>query len=154
MVAEVFAGVGAIKTAFDIAQGLHKIHDVAARDRAVVDLQKELLAAQQAQSELITRVTELEKEISSLKNWEADKARYQLAEISSGIFAFAIKDAMRNGEPFHRICANCCAAGKKVYLQQHIRGQYYDQFKCSGCGEELGIDKGTPPQNYAAYDDT
>jgi hypothetical protein len=153
MVAEVFAGVGAIKTAFDIAQGLHKIHDVAARDRAVVDLQKELLAAQQAQSELITRTGELEREVARLKDWEADRARYQLAEIAPGIVAFAVKDGMRNGEPFHRICANCCAAGRKAYLQQRIRGPYYDMFKCNSCGDEQGIDKGDPPQNYITYDD-
>jgi hypothetical protein len=153
MVAEVFAGIGAIKTAFDIAQGLHNIHDVAARDRATIELQKELLAAQQAHSELIARAGELEKEVARLKDWEADKARYQLAEIAPGIVAFSVKQEMRNGEPFHRICATCCAAGKKSYLQQHIRGQYYDMFKCRSCGDELGIDKGNPPQNYASYDD-
>jgi cell division protein FtsB len=153
MAAEVFAGLGAIKTAFDMAKGLHSIHDVAARDRAVIDLQKEILAAQQAQSELIARVSELEKEVSHLKNWEADKARYELAEIAPGIVAFAVKEGLRNGEPFHRICATCCAAGKKSCLQQHIRGPYYDMFKCHGCGEELAINKGDPPQNYASYDD-
>jgi hypothetical protein len=153
MVAEVFAGVGAIKTAFDIAKGLHSIHDVTARDRAVMDLQKEILAAQQAQSALITRAGELEKEVSRLRDWEADKVRYQLAEIAPGMFALAIKDGMRNGEPFHRICANCCAAGKKSYLQQQIRGPHYDMFKCHSCGEELAINKGDPPQNYTSYAD-
>jgi hypothetical protein len=89
-------------------------------------LQKELLAAQRTQSDLVTRVGELEKEVTRLQDWEADKARYQLAETAPGIVALSVKAEMRNGEPFHRICATCCAAGKKSYLQQHIRGQYYD----------------------------
>jgi hypothetical protein len=36
---------------------------------------------------------------------------------------------MRGSEPFHRICADCAANGRKCYLQQHIRGPYYDEFR-------------------------
>lgn len=153
MVAEVIGGISAIKSAFDIAKGLQSLHDAAARDRAVIDLQKELLAAQQAQSDLIEHARELEKELANLKNWEADKARYQLTEIVPGLVAFSIKEGSRNGEPFHRICATCCASGKKSYLQQRISGPYYDMFKCNSCGEELEVNKGTPPQNYTDYED-
>jgi hypothetical protein len=145
MVAEVFASLSAIKSAFDIAKGLKDIHDVAARDRAVIELQKEILTAQQEQATLISRVSELEKEVTRLKDWEADKARYELAEISLGIVALSIKESMRKGEPFHRICADCAANGKKFYLQQYIRGPYYDEFRCHGCKVELAINKGNPP---------
>jgi uncharacterized protein YlxW (UPF0749 family) len=78
MVAEVFAGLGALKTAFDMTQGLQKIHDAVARDRAVIELQKEILAAQAAQSALVQSVSDLEKEVARLNDWEADKNRYQL----------------------------------------------------------------------------
>jgi uncharacterized protein YlxW (UPF0749 family) len=73
MVGEVIAGLGAIKTAFDMAQGLQKIHDTVGRDRAIMELQKEILAAQQAQSTLIERVGDLEKEMTRLRAWDADK---------------------------------------------------------------------------------
>ena len=113
MVAELFAGIGALKSAFDIANGLKDIDDAARRNAAVIDLQEKILSAQAAQSSLIQTVSDLEKEMARLKDWEADKSRYELTELAPGIVAFSIRESMRNGEPFHRICANCCAKGKK-----------------------------------------
>jgi hypothetical protein len=153
MVAEVFAGLGALKTAFDMTQGLQKIHDAVARDRAVIELQKEILAAQAAQSALIQTVSDLEKEVARLKDWEADKSRYQLSELRPGLVALAIKPAMQNGEPFHHICADCAANGKKSYLQKHITGPYYDEYRCGGCKSTIGVDKGTPPSHPDDYED-
>jgi hypothetical protein len=153
MVAEVFAGLGALKTAFDIAKGLKDIDDATRRNAAVIELQEKILAAQQSQSSLIETARELEKEVVQLKAWEADKQRYELTALSTGIVAYALKPSMSNGEPAHYLCANCFASGKKSYLQQHIRGQYYDKFKCQGCGDELGIDKGNPPSRPDDYED-
>lgn len=151
MAAELIAGLGAIKTAFDIAKGLKDISDAATRNAATIELQEKILAAQQAQSALVEKVDNLEKEVARLKDWEADKKRYQLAEIAPGIVALSLKETMRNGEPFHRICADCAANGRKFYLQQHIRGSNFDQYKCSGCGFEIGIDKGGPPSSSEAW---
>jgi hypothetical protein len=148
MVAEVFAGLSALKTAFDIAKGLKDIDDAARRNAAIIELQEKILSAQQSQSTLIEAVSDLERKIAEMKAWEADKQRYELKAIAPGIFTFALKPSMSNGEPPHYICANCCAAGKKSYLQQHIRGPHYDLFKCRTCEHELGIDKGTPPSRY------
>ena len=36
--AEVYAGLSAIKSAFDMTKGLKDIHDVTLRDRAVIEL--------------------------------------------------------------------------------------------------------------------
>src|SRR5262249_3392802 len=58
MVGEVFAGLGAIKTAFDIAKGLKDIDDAARRNAAVIELQEKILAAQQEQMALVERITE------------------------------------------------------------------------------------------------
>lgn len=146
MVVEAIAGLGAVKTAFDMVKALQNIHDVAARDRAVIELQKEILSAQEAQSALIKRVGELENEVTDLKNWETDKKRYQLTDIGGGVVALALKPAMSNGEPMHYLCADCAAKGEKSYLQPHIRGPYYDEYSCNRCGFKIGIDKGTPPQ--------
>lgn len=145
MAAELITGLGALKTAFDLARGLKDMSDAATRNSAVIELQEKILAAQQAQAVLVERVGELEKEVDRLKDWEADKQRYELRELAPGVVAFAIKDGMRNGEPFHRICANCCASGKKSYLQQFARGDYYDEYRCHSCGQMLPVNKGTPP---------
>lgn len=152
MVGEAFAGLSAIKTAFDIAKGLKDIDDTARRNVAVIELQEKILTAQQTQSALIERVSELEKEVVRLKDWEADKKRYKLTEIGPGVIALALQESMRNGEPLHKICADCAANGKKFYLQAHISGPYLDRFKCNGCGFEIDINKGDPPQNWGTID--
>jgi Zn finger protein HypA/HybF involved in hydrogenase expression len=150
MVGEVFAGIGALKTAFDMAKGLNSIHDAVARDRAVIELQKEILAAQAAQSNLIESVGELKRRVAELESWEAEKQRYELSEIGAGTVCYIVKAEMRGREPIHRICANCYAGGKKSFLQQHVKGSNYDKFVCNSCGETLGIDKGDPPQPHSA----
>ena len=73
--AEVYAGLGAIKTAFDIAKGLKDIDDATRRNAAVIELQEKVLSAQQAQSALIDRIGELEKEVAGFEKWDAEKER-------------------------------------------------------------------------------
>jgi hypothetical protein len=87
MVAEVFAGIGALKTAFDIAKGLKDIDDTTRRNAAVIDLQEKILSAQQSQSSLIETINELEKELVRLRSWEADKPRYELRAPAAGLCA-------------------------------------------------------------------
>ena len=41
------------------------------------------------------------KETVELKDWNHEAERYQLAEISSGVFAYQLKPGMERGEPLH-----------------------------------------------------
>jgi hypothetical protein len=155
-VAAISGALSSIKAAGDIANAMLRLHDAKALQDKTIELNRAILSAQHdaipanaAQSELVARVRELEREIAELKSWEADKSRYQLTDIGCGVVALAIKENMRNGEAFHRICADCAAKGKKSYLQPQVQGPYYDRYKCHGCGAELSVDKGTPPQRYA-----
>jgi hypothetical protein len=59
MVAEVFAGLSAIKSAFDIAKGLKDIDDATRRNAAVIELQEKILTAQSAQADLVRRYASL-----------------------------------------------------------------------------------------------
>lgn len=158
-IAAIGGALGSIKAAGEIANAMLKLHDAKALQDKTIELNRIILSAQQdamaanaTQSELVAQVAQLKKEIADLKSWEADKARYQLSEIGGGIVALSIKEAMRNGEAFHRICADCAAAGKKCYLQPQVTGSLYEEYKCNGCGAELRINKGTPPQRSAARD--
>jgi hypothetical protein len=144
VVAETMAGLSAFKSLYDSAKALKDMNDAAVRNTAVIELQEKILAARDAQTSLLERVGELKKEVAHLKDWEADKKRYQLAEIGGGVVALALKPSMSDGEPMHYLCADCAAKGAKSYLQPHIRGPYYDQYKCKGCGFEIGINKGNP----------
>jgi hypothetical protein len=149
MVAEVFAGLGALKTAFDIAKGLKDIDDTTRRNAAIIELQEKILSAQATQSNLVESIGELKTRVAELESWEADKQRYELTELGPGTVCYVVKESMRGREPMHRICANCYAAGKKGFLQQHVKGSHYDRFVCHKCGESLGVDKGNPPQRYS-----
>ena len=73
VVAETIAGLGAIKTAFDIAKGLKDIDDAARRNAAVIELQEKILSAQQAQSELVDRIRELQTQVASFEKWDTEK---------------------------------------------------------------------------------
>lgn len=151
-IAAIAGALGSIKAASDVANAMLKLRDGQMLQEKIIELNRIILSAQSdaisangAQMELVAKISKLEEEIACLKGWEAEKARYQLTEIGPGIFALAIKKGMQNGEPFHHICANCCAAGKKSHLQRHISGPYYDEYQCGSCGQTLAVNKGTPP---------
>ena len=69
VVAETLASLNAVKTAFDMAKALQNIHDATARDRAVIDLQCELLLAQEQQFALAQRVQELQEKVARFEAW-------------------------------------------------------------------------------------
>jgi predicted SprT family Zn-dependent metalloprotease len=156
-IAAISGALSSIKTAGDIANAMLKFHDVKSLqektielNRAILDAQSDAITANAAQSELLERIRQLEHELAQLKSWEADKSRYVLADLGGGVVALAVKER-HNGEAFHYICATCAANGKKAYLQPNVRGQYYDRYKCDGCGADLNVNKGTPPQRDRAY---
>jgi hypothetical protein len=152
MVGEVYAGISSLKIAFDLAKGLKDIDDATRRNAAVIELQEKILSAQSAQSELVESVSELKKRVAELEAWDAEKQRYDLAQIAPGIVCYMLKPEMRSAEPTHRLCANCYAKGNKAFLQQHLSGPSLDRFKCNACGESFDVHKGSPSSSYVVQD--
>ena len=138
MVAEVFAGLGAIKTAFDLAKGLKDIDDATRRNTAVIELQEKILSAREAQSTLLERISELEKKVASFETWESEKQRYELQDVGHGSLAYVIKESVRGPEPPHQICANCYERGHKRHLQPRVSGFVKELF-CSECKTAISI---------------
>jgi hypothetical protein len=91
MVAEIYGGISAIKSAFDIAKGLKDIHDATLRNAAIIELQEELLAAQEAQSMLTERIGELEKQVATFEKWDTEKEDYIMTSLPSGTIAYILK---------------------------------------------------------------
>ena len=158
-IAAIGGALGSIKAAGEIANAMLKLHDAKALQEKTIELNRIIISAQQdamaangAQTALVARMGQLEREIADLRNWKTDLSRYELTELGSGVVVLAIKEALRNGEAFHRICATCAAGGKKSYIQAHVLGAHYDRYKCDGCGVELSVDKGRPPQRRADSD--
>lgn len=142
------AALSSFNTLKNIAQSMVALHDsqtvqskVIEFNGALIDAQTKIFAVNEERTTLIDRVRELEKQVADLKAWEAEKQRYEMVALAPNVIAYAAKEAMRGSEPMHLFCGNCFNKGQKLFLQQTIRGDEYDRYRCNGCSEELGIDK-------------
>src|SRR5271170_8093934 len=99
MVAEIFGGISALKSAFDMTKAFADMSDSAKRDRLSINLQKEILAAQATQMELVEEVSALKAKVASFDKWEAEKERSQLCQVAAGAFAYVLKKECAGGEP-------------------------------------------------------
>jgi len=141
MVAQEFLlGLNAFKTMFDMAKALKDMDNTATRNAAVIDLQGQILAAQSAQTSLVSRVGELEEEVRGFEKWDAEKSRYELKDIGSGIMAYVLKDNADPPEPAHHLCPDCYQSRIKSILQQVTRTPGMARVKtCQRCGWEAYI---------------
>jgi hypothetical protein len=136
MVGEVFASLNAVKTAFDIAKGLKDITDAAARNAAVIELQEHIISAQAAQSALVERVRELEKEVANFETWKADKQQYELKYLGLGAHAYMLKPDARGTKPPHWICTHCYGDRRTEIIQYTSIGGVTGFF-CPACHNKI-----------------
>jgi len=146
---ELFAGLSAFKSMYDSAKALKDINDAAIRNGAVIELQEKILAARQAQTALLDRVGELEREVAGLKAWNAEKERYELREVSPDVLAYTPKKDKAQGEPFHMLCANCYQCGEKSILQAtqelRMRRRVHHCLRCKAEYEMAYVPRPDPP---------
>ena len=128
MLGEIVAGLESLKAATDLVKSMNAVATQATINEVKLTLQQHIFdarealsAAQEAQTATLKRIGELEQEIASFKNWEAEKQRYQLETLPPGIHVYGLKRGMEQGEPPHKICATCYNQGFKSLL--HIVGQ-------------------------------
>ncbi len=138
MVSEVVAGLNIFKSMMEMAKGLKDVNDATVRNAVAIELQEKILTAQQSQNTLLERIGELEKALAQFETWETEKKRYHLYDFGGDTFAYILKEGMENGEPSHRLCANCFQKGLKSILQNTGRNtSSQDTFDCKGCGEKF-----------------
>jgi hypothetical protein len=141
--------LSSLNAAKDIAQAMIGLRDSKAFQTKLLEFQAKLLdanratfAAQDERHALLERISTLEKEVAGLKAWEAEKQRYELKPLGTGV-AYAVKQEAQGTEPPHQLCANCYAAGKKSFLarvptnaarQALGMGTVY---RCSVCRSEI-----------------
>ena len=144
MVAEWVAGLGAFKSMLDLAKGLKDLSDATARNAAVIELQTQILTAQEAQSSLVARVRELEEEVRGFERWDAEKERYELRQHPhANVMTYELKDGMQPAEPAHSICPDCYQQRIKSILQHVTRYPgMADVAQCQRCGWEAYISGG------------
>lgn len=135
------AALSSLKAAKDIAEAMIGLRDTAAFQGKLLEFQSKLLdannaafAAQNECAAMLERIRELEKEVADLKAWETEKKRYELKDLCSASFAYAIKKDAKRAEPFHCICASCYERGKKSIIQIAI-DQHRIPYLLLGCPE-------------------
>lgn len=133
------AALSSLKAAGEIASALKDVRDATLVQGKVFDLQREILAAQQAaigaqlgQTELLERIRQLEREKAELDGWQHEKDRYHLVDFGSGTFAYAVKEECRNGEPPHKLCPACFQKKQKSILQYQGRKYTKQDFSLLG----------------------
>jgi hypothetical protein len=144
MVAEVFASLSGFKAMYDMAKALKDIDDAVRRNAAVLELQEKILAAREDQAMSLGRISELEKEVATLKAWGAEKENYELKSVYVGAFAYLPKPNTPNATPAHWLCATCYENGKKSLLQDNGRAQENQRislYSCSRpeCGSSIRV---------------
>ncbi len=115
------AAVNITKAMIDLRDAQAIQSKVIELQRAILDAQSGAFAANEERTTLIQRVRDLEKEITDLKAWNAEKENYELKSIYLGSFACLPKANTPNAEPPHWLCATCYENGKKSILQDHGR---------------------------------
>jgi vacuolar-type H+-ATPase subunit I/STV1 len=149
------SGVAAsLNAAINIVKAMKDLRDWSVVQSKVIELQSIILDAQssiftanQERSTLIERISQLEKELASAKAWEAEKQRYELTDVGTNNFAYALKQSVRGGEPAHYLCANCYQQDKKSILHHMKTASMGDLLTCSLCNAKMLIRHGyKPPQ--------
>jgi hypothetical protein len=141
MVAEVFAGISAFNSMLGAAKAIRDMDNAVSRNGAVIELQGQILAAQEDYSKLRQTVSALEAEVTGLKAWDAEKAKYELKMLETGSAVYMLKSSERGSEPAHWLCPNCYTQGKKGFLQPtgaHVGRSWI--YKCAKCSSQSGCE--------------
>ena len=97
-----------------------------------MDALETALDARLDQQTMSDRVRELEAELLKFENWETEKQWYELKEVGSGKFVYALKELVETSEPPHMICPNC--------HQNRVQFRYCVGFRSSDFEIQAGID--------------
>jgi hypothetical protein len=155
MLAEIQAGFGGAKAALDIAKGVQSLSTETARNQAIIDIQRHVIEAQQGLAAGLKRIDELEQEVVRLKDWSAEKQRYELADTGKGSLAYRTKGGMEAGEPPHWICPNCYQDGRKSILKHEtLPVGRAETLVCHRCGFDVvtrGIRQGPPIKRSGSF---
>jgi len=146
---EIQLAMNSLKVASDIVKGWEAIRSAADREARIRDLTgeiatayKNLVSALHNETLMLKRNQELEAELVRLKNWEADKQRYEFKRIEPGTHAYVLKqEAVKSGEPMHMLCQGCYHEGKKGIFDRTTQLDMGHQvYECSACNKRRPFD--------------
>ena len=139
MAGEFIVGLSIFKTLYDSAKALKDINDGTIRNGAVIELQEKILAAREAQSALLDRISELERKVAGFEEWNAKEEKYELKDLGRTAFAYMLKPNARGTASPHWICTHCYG-NQKIEIIQHTNRRGKDSGNgliCPGCHNEI-----------------
>lgn len=151
MYAEITAAIQSVKTVAELAKAANTLSNHNELILAVADVNSKLmdatavaLASQEKHSELLNRISELERENMSLKREQARAARYELHQFPTGTLVYKLKDGADEGEPMHYLCTKCVDSGGHAKLQPWGSRK----LKCVSCGTVFSIALEPPAESH------
>ncbi len=105
-------------TLLEKVKTLSDMTDATARQRTVMELITQIVAAHAAQSELVERIHALEQDIKRFETWKAIEDRYRLQKLPPGVHVYELKPEVAAGEPHHYICQKCYQNRKRSILDE------------------------------------
>ncbi len=155
-IAAVAAAVGIAKNLKDLTSSLGQSVPPEVRDEIlalfdkVMDIQTEVLTAQDRDIKLTDRCRELEDQLKRVEAWEAEKARYRLREIVKQVYVYELKpERVEEEEPEHSLCAKCFQEGRKSHLQK--TGYDDELLSCWHCEKSLDVSTGSGASGASVF---
>ncbi len=144
--------VSPLKAAGETAQKLIELRDTVKFGEAVIELQAQIMAAQQGafaahsrEAAMAEEIADLKKRMAELEAWDAEKKRYKLHDFGSGTYACILKKGMENDDPPHRLCTNCFDKAQKSILHFQVHNvMSQDVYDCPNCKHQFSF--GTPKE--------
>ena len=117
----------------------------------ILDIQKELFAAQQREIDLTDEKRGLEDKLRLMNDWNEEKKRYELKLVGDIAIVCTLRPQFQEGDPPHWLCANCFQDGKKSHLEAGIESLHFSQrrWSCPRCTSGVLIDFDLTPQVWA-----
>lgn len=148
MTAEIAVAIAALNSAGKLAKGFVDLMRTADRQQILIEFNEQLLAAQAAlfeanakYEELAQIKGELERKLVEKEDWTQQAARYELKELVSGVFVYAVKGGMESGGPAHYLCPHCFESQQRSILS--LPGPGWGKYVCHQCKYEAVFQSAT-----------
>jgi hypothetical protein len=155
--ASISAAVTSLKAAGEIVKGMISLKTTTEVQAKAIELNQEIISAQHAifqahsaQSALIVKIADLEKQIAQMRQWEEQKQRYKLANPWRGpALAYGVRKSCKDSEIAHWICTKCYDEGRRSILNPAHGNGGFILMVCPTCKAQLQTGfRGIGPAEY------
>lgn len=136
-------GIGCVNGAATAANKLRQLLKGGKADQTelaalTLDVFNQLIDAKQAQTSVLDRLHELERQMIALEEFDRQAQRYTLVTTRGGALVYQLDPAQAKDEPAHYLCPDCFGKKQRSILQP--KGRFLE---CH-CGRTF--DRDPPPQ--------